>query len=189
MWVTFTQALKKQWKRNFKRKTKLFCKGKWAEDICKQNSWKFTSLATFSVAGGGAVRWKSSWYSKSFSSEWNWNSTVIVTSPRIGNSLESNYKFLPQRQRMLQNFASDFAPIFGGKLAQSDDTSFSLCLGRQAAHKRRELDRAEGAFPALTSSFLDCRWANQRQFIIHDLSIYRRYIGPVRYWSSAGTAW
>ena len=102
------------------------------------------------------MRWKSSWYSKSFSTEWNWNSTVIVTSPRIGNSLESNYKFLPQRQRMLQNFASDFAPIFGGKLAQSDDTSFSLCLGRQAAHKRRELDRAEGGFQTFAHLCFSC---------------------------------
>ena len=110
------------------------------------------------------MRWKSSWYSKSFSSEWNWNSTVIVTSPRIGNSLESNYKFLPQRQRMLQNFASDFAPIFGGKLAQSDDTSFSLCLGRQPIREESWIE--PGAlfkllhifvFPALTLSFLDRR--------------------------------
>ena len=118
---------------------------------------KFTSLASFSVEGG-----ESSWCSKSFCTEWN--STVIVTSPRIGNSLESNYKFLPQRQRMLQNFASDFAPIFGGKLAQSDDTSFSLCLGRQPIKEESWIEPRAlfkllhiFVFPALTSYFLDLR--------------------------------
>ena len=83
---------------------------------------KFTSLASFSVEGG-----KSSWCSKSFCTEWN--STVIVTSPRIGNLLASNYKFQPQRQRMLWNFGSDFPP-FLAELVQSDDTRSLFILPR-----------------------------------------------------------
>ena len=197
MWVAGTE--RESLPRNFK----IFIAG---YIFCKRgdcDAWKvFFVTASFSVEGG---LWKSSCcVSKSFSTEWNWNSMVIVTSPRIGNSVESNYKF-----RLKGTECSGTFPeiLF---LATCSKWWYSLFIIRLppccccCKHKGGELERAVGSFwsfqllrkiflslPASTNIIIlliraEQNKANGESGDFSDLSIYWRYIGcaPI-YWTRA----